>query len=639
MAESLGSSVLDLSVDASKLESGLQKAEGTTKGRMSQIGGLIGKAAKAATAAFAAAGAAAITAAFQTAKYGDEVAKTAPKLGISTDALQEFNFWAERNGVSSGNLERALGRLNQRIGDGTAEGSKYAEKLNEMGVATLDASGNIRETEDVFTDTIMALQGIEEPALQSAMAAEIFGTKLGRDLMPALQDTSLSIDEAREMAQELGLVMDGDALQAAERFQDQWADIKDQIGAFIREAAIPLMTFMADVVFPAISQGITVLRRLFDAFREGRTAAEGFADAASLIGEGLGALFGRLIEAAQNIFGQLVDWLTSGGIEMILNGLLEGRQRLFDAALELFPVILQALVDLIPEIIRFILGDMLPALLDAGIAAIGQLIEAVQVILPQLLDVLFNELLPEVVDTVLEMLPDLLDAAINLFTALVDALVAILPDLVVTLLTVVLPALIKAVFQMLPTLLGAAVRLFGVFVTGVFRVWGALLGALGDVAKSIFSAVAGWGSRMFEAGKEIVQNLIDGIRRMIGKVGDAMKGVGAKIRNFLPFSPAKEGPLSGRGAPDRAGEQIADMVAGGIRAGEADVALAMARITHMDVDVTAGLSPARMRDDVGRGMGGIEINVQGAIDPEGTARTILRTLRDAERRTGERLRF
>jgi TP901 family phage tail tape measure protein len=39
------------------------------------------------------------------------------------------------------------------------------------------------------------------------------------------------------------------------------------------------------------------------------------------------------------------------------------------------------------------------------------------------------------------------------------------------------------------------------------------------------------------------------------------------------------------------------------------------------------------------GMGGdtYVINVSGAIDPEGTARTILRTLRDAERRTGERL--
>ena len=40
----------------------------------------------------------------------------------------------------------------------------------------------------------------------------------------------------------------------------------------------------------------------------------------------------------------------------------------------------------------------------------------------------------------------------------------------------------------------------------------------------------------------------------------------------------------------------------------------------------------------GGGLGtSIVINVSGAIDPEGTARTILRTLRDAERRTGERL--
>jgi TP901 family phage tail tape measure protein len=44
-------------------------------------------------------------------------------------------------------------------------------------------------------------------------------------------------------------------------------------------------------------------------------------------------------------------------------------------------------------------------------------------------------------------------------------------------------------------------------------------------------------------------------------------------------------------------------------------------------------------DRLGDAGGGpsIVINVSGALDPEGTARTILRTLRDAERRTGERL--
>jgi hypothetical protein len=72
-------------------------------------------------------------------------------------------------------------------------------------------------------------------------------------------------------------------------------------------------------------------------------------------------------------------------------------------------------------------------------------------------------------------------------------------------------------------------------------------------------------------------------------------------------------------------------------AGEADVQLAMRRVTHMDVDVSAGMRGLAMDP---RAMQGdrIVVNVQGAIDPEGTARTILRTLRDADRRSGDRLR-
>ena len=692
MAESLGSSVLDLSVDSSKLDSGLAKAEGTTKSRLGKMGGLIGKAAKAATAAFAAAGTAAIAAAFQTAKYGDEVAKTAPKLGVSTDALQEMTYWADRNGVSSGNLERALGRLNQRIGDGTEGSSKYVDALNDMGVATVDVNGKVRDTEDVFTDAIMALQGIEEPSMRSAAAAEIFGTKLARDLMPALQDTALSIDEARQMAQDLGLVMDGDALQAAERFQDSWADIKDQIGAFIREAAIPLMTFMADTVFPLISEGIQVLRGLFDAFKEGETNLEGFGNAAALIGEGLGALFGRLLEAAQTMFGRIVDWLVSGGLESILNGLLAARERMFDAAMRLFPVILDALVQLVPQVIDFLANvmvprlieevvkavpmlldaaltlfrslvdavveilpgliqtlyvdvipailttilDMAPDLLDAGVTAFFALLDAVMEMLPELVDILFNEVLPTLVVTILDMLPDLLEAAIQAFFALVKAIVEVLPQILAMLFGTVLPAIIRTIIAMIPRLFRAAVTLFRELISGILSLLGSIVSAVGEVGTSILDTILGFGRRLFDAGKNIISRLIDGIKSMIGKVGDAMKDIGGRIRNFLPFSPAKEGPLSGSGSPDRSGQKIADMVADGIMAGEGEVQLAMRRITHMDVEVAAAMGRGLPMDRMAGA--GIVVNVEGAIDPENTARTILRTLRDAERRTGDRLR-
>jgi len=83
----------------------------------------------------------------------------------------------------------------------------------------------------------------------------------------------------------------------------------------------------------------------------------------------------------------------------------------------------------------------------------------------------------------------------------------------------------------------------------------------------IKKAVGSLGSLLYGAGRNVIQGLINGIRSMIGRVGGAMSDVTRTIRRFLPFSPAKEGPLSGRGSPDIAGAKIAQMVADGMLSG------------------------------------------------------------------------
>lgn len=50
--------------------------------------------------------------------------------------------------------------------------------------------------------------------------------------------------------------------------------------------------------------------------------------------------------------------------------------------------------------------------------------------------------------------------------------------------------------------------------------------------------------QMLQWGKDMIQGLIDGIKSMIGKVGDAVRGVGDKIRSHLHFSHPDEGPLA-----------------------------------------------------------------------------------------------
>jgi hypothetical protein len=104
----------------------------------------------------------------------------------------------------------------------------------------------------VFKDTVAALREIESPAARSAKAAEVFGTKLARDLMPALDDTSLGIEEAAQRAQELGLIIDQDALEASARFGDALSDVRESVTALKNRALAPVIEFFADNVLPMI---------------------------------------------------------------------------------------------------------------------------------------------------------------------------------------------------------------------------------------------------------------------------------------------------------------------------------------------------------------------------------------------------
>lgn len=80
----------------------------------------------------------------------------------------------------------------------------------------------------------------------------------------------------------------------------------------------------------------------------------------------------------------------------------------------------------------------------------------------------------------------------------------------------------------------------------------------------IVSALGNLASLLYNAGRNVVQGLIDGIESKFDALKSKVSSVAKTIRDFLPFSPAKTGPLSGSGAPDIAGAKITTMVADGM---------------------------------------------------------------------------
>jgi TP901 family phage tail tape measure protein len=91
-----------------------------------------------------------------------------------------------------------------------------------------------------------------------------------------------------------------------------------------------------------------------------------------------------------------------------------------------------------------------------------------------------------------------------------------------------------------------------------------LLRTVRELPGQILGALGNTGKMLFDAGKSIIRGLINGIKAMAGKVKEAIGGVMSSARDMLPFSPAKEGPFSGRGWTTYAGQSIIDALAEGM---------------------------------------------------------------------------
>jgi phage-related protein len=104
-----------------------------------------------------------------------------------------------------------------------------------------------------------------------------------------------------------------------------------------------------------------------------------------------------------------------------------------------------------------------------------------------------------------------------------------------------------------------------------------VVGFFRDLPARIGRAIGDLGQLLYQAGRNVVQGLINGIQAMIGSLAGAASNLAGTIRDYLPFSPAKVGPLSGTGNPENSGRQIAQLVADGILANVNAPANAMTR--------------------------------------------------------------
>lgn len=179
------------------------------------------------------------------ARAGDDIAKTSERIGLSTTALQEWRFAAERAGINATAFDTAVQRTGRRIAEAAMGTGVARDEFARLGIAARDTNGNLRDMDDLFKDVLDGLAAIESPIERNRRAFKFFDTE-GVKLVQLLSAGSEGMREMRERAHELGAVMDEETIQRSVETVDAWVDFKTAISGVVLAMGKELIPLVRD---------------------------------------------------------------------------------------------------------------------------------------------------------------------------------------------------------------------------------------------------------------------------------------------------------------------------------------------------------------------------------------------------------
>lgn len=150
-------------------------------------------------------------------RTANDLGDTAQKLGISTSSLQEFQFAANQSGVRVEALNMGLQRFGRRAAEAANGTGEAKDAIKQLGIELKDGHGNLRTTEDLFTDAMTSLAAIENPLERVRLGFKLFDSE-----GVALVNMAENFGDLRAEAQSLGLVLDDEVIQRSGELQDSF---------------------------------------------------------------------------------------------------------------------------------------------------------------------------------------------------------------------------------------------------------------------------------------------------------------------------------------------------------------------------------------------------------------------------------
>lgn len=192
-------------------------------------------------------GAALFATAKSTANFGEEALKGAQKIGLTVQVFTSLSHAARMSDLDNQQLIVGMKSLSKNMVEAQRNTVDGEAVFRRLGISAVDASGKLRSTDEVLLDLAEVFEKSADGAGKTEAAVKLLG-KSGIDLIPFLNQGRAGINELREQAKRLGLVLSEDDAKAADEFNTKLKEMDATVKGLTVAVGLPLMRGLTDLM-------------------------------------------------------------------------------------------------------------------------------------------------------------------------------------------------------------------------------------------------------------------------------------------------------------------------------------------------------------------------------------------------------
>lgn len=200
-------------------------------------------------------GAAMIGNAYSAALAVDDLNTLSKQTGFTVEELQKMQYASALVDVDFNTMTGSISKLTRNMANGS-------EAFSKLGISVKDEmTGQLRDANTVWYETLWALSKVENETQRDALAMELFG-KSAADLSGIVDDGGVALMSYGSEAEELGLILSQDNVDAANKFNDAMDQLKARTSAAFLEAGAAL----AETLVPALEKLVEIATQVLTWF-------------------------------------------------------------------------------------------------------------------------------------------------------------------------------------------------------------------------------------------------------------------------------------------------------------------------------------------------------------------------------------